>query len=77
MKKIELAKDIRNMIVEDIKKFYWEEREEHIGDLPAEILLDYILDNIGPHIYNQAIGDAYAFISEKAEDLFGLEKRFR
>ncbi len=77
MKKIELAKDIRKMLVEDIKKFYWEEREEHIGDLPAEILLDYILHNIGPHIYNQAINDAYTFMSEKVEDLFGLEKRFR
>lgn len=77
MRKIELAKDIKKLLIDDMKKFYWEEREEHLGDLPAEILLDFILDNIGPYIYNQAIGDAHAFMTEKAEDLFGLEKRFR
>lgn len=77
MGKIELAKDIRKMLVEDLKHYFLTEREERIGDLPAGLLLDFILDNIGPHIYNQAINDAYIFMSEKTEDLFGLEKRFR
>lgn len=77
MSKIELAKDIRKMLVKDIKNYFLTEREEEIGDLPAELLLDFILENIGPHIYNRAINDAYTFMSEKTEDLFALEKRPR
>ena len=34
-----------------------------------------MISNIGPYIYNQAIGDAYKLISERTEDLYGLEKR--
>jgi len=77
MSKIELAKDIRKTLVKDIKDYFLTEREEEIGDLPAELFLDFILKNIGPHIYNCAINDAHTFMSEKTEDLFALEKRVR
>ena len=73
--KVELKKEIRNNLVEEIKRFFWNERDEEISDLAADILLDFILNSVGPHIYNQAIGDAFAFMNEKVEDLFGLEKR--
>ena len=74
MKKIQLAKDDRNQAISDIKRYFLKEREEEIGDLSAGLLLDFISENIGPLYYNDAIKDAYAFITEKAEDLFGLEK---
>ncbi|HBS60582.1 MAG TPA: DUF2164 domain-containing protein [Firmicutes bacterium] len=77
MSKIELAKDIRKVLVEDIKNYFLTEREEEMGDLSAEFLLDFILETIGPHIYNRAINDAHTFMSEKTEDLFALEKPVR
>lgn len=77
MKKIELDKGVRKLLVEELKRYFWNERDEELNDLAADIMLDFILDKIGPHIYNKAIGDAHEFMSEKVEDLFGLEKRSR
>lgn len=75
--KIPLKTEVRKSLIEEIKRFFWSEKEEEISDLFADMLIDFILNNIGPHIYNKAIGDAYAFISEKADDLFELEKSLR
>jgi len=46
-------------------------------NLGAELLLDFILTNIGPHLYNKGIEDSYAYMSDRIEDLLGLEKRLR
>lgn len=50
------------------------ERDEEISALAAEIMLDFIINTIGTHIYNVAIGDAVAFMNQKVDDLFALEK---
>lgn len=77
MKKIELSKDDKRQATEEIKKYFLSEINEEIGNFSAELFLDFISKNIGPLYYNQAIKDAYSFMSEKVEDLFGLEKRPR
>ncbi|NLK52955.1 MAG: DUF2164 domain-containing protein [Syntrophomonadaceae bacterium] len=64
-------------MVADLKSYFFKERDVEISDLGAELLLDFILQNIGPYIYNQAINDAYACMYERIEDLLGLEKCFR
>lgn len=76
-KKIELPREIKDQALSDIKNYFSKEREEELGDLGAGLLLDFILENIGPVIYNQALKDSYSFMSEKLEDLFCLEKRSR
>lgn len=75
--KIPLKTEVRKSLIEEVKRFFWNEKEEEISDLFADMLVDFMLNNIGPHIYNQAIGDAYAFINEKVDDLFELEKSLR
>jgi uncharacterized protein (DUF2164 family) len=74
-KKIELPKEIKKQIVEDIKTYFYDEREEEIGDLGAGLLLDFIIEEIGPVLYNQGIRDAHSYLSERLEDLYGLEKQ--
>jgi uncharacterized protein (DUF2164 family) len=74
---IKLKKEVRKSIIDDIKVYFYKERNEEINDLGAELLLDFIIQNVGPHIYNHAINDAYTYMNEKIEDLIGLEKRFR
>jgi uncharacterized protein (DUF2164 family) len=59
----------------DIKEYFFEERDEQLSDFQAQNLLEFILNSIGPSIYNQAIADAHAVMSNNVEDLFGLEKR--
>jgi len=74
MKKIKLEKELKDQTVLQIKKYFLEERDEEIGDLSAALLMDFMIGQVGPAIYNQAIKDAHALVSKKIEDLYGLEK---
>lgn len=72
---IELSPDKKRQLIAEMQGFFLERRDEEIGGLFAELLLDFMLEKIGPGVYNQAIQDACAFMNEKVEDLYGLEKR--
>ena len=72
---IELSKERKQILIDSIKKFFTEERDEEISDFKAELYLDFILDNAGVYIYEQAIADAHDFMLEKTDELFTLEKR--
>jgi uncharacterized protein (DUF2164 family) len=74
MKAISLSEELKKQAVEEIKEYFIERRDEEIGQLAAELLLDFMMEKVGGIIYNQAIRDAQAFMSEKVEDLYGLEK---
>lgn len=77
MKDIELSKEIRQDLIENICEFFWNERAEQISDFQAATILDFVLSQIGPFIYNQAIADAHVLMTDRIEDLYGLEKRPR
>lgn len=62
----------RPTAVASIKRFFVEQLDEEIGDLKAMLILDYILAEHGPSIYNQALADARAFLEERAADIEGL-----
>jgi len=66
---IQLTKEKEKKLIESIKHYFEENIESEIGDLKAILLLDYIIKEIGPIIYNQAILDAQTFISDKVNDL--------
>ncbi|AIF49915.1 DUF2164 domain-containing protein [Pelosinus sp. UFO1] len=74
MTPINLSKELRKQALDEIKKYFLEKREEEIGQLAAELLLDVMIEKVGAAIYNQGIRDAHTFMSEKIEDLYGLEK---
>lgn len=75
MKELKLTPEQHKLAVEEIKFHFHSEREEEISDLAATLLLDFIMKNIGPFIYNQAIKDAHYLMGEKIDELFTLEKR--
>jgi len=62
----------RHQAIASIRRWFTENTDEEIGDLKAAICLDYILAEIGPTIYNQAMADARAFMEERAADLEGI-----
>lgn len=70
MTKIELSKEEKKMAVLKIREYFNNERDESIGDLQGELILDFIIENIGPHIYNQAISDMQKYMNEKVEDMY-------
>ena len=71
MKKMELEKQVRGGAVASMKRYFDENMPEPLGDLPAGLLLDFFLEEIGPAIYNQAIADAQARMSLRVADLNG------
>lgn len=77
MKNIELSKEVKQEQITGIKNFFLNERGEEISDFQASVVLEFVLREIGPHVYNQAIADAYALMSGRIEDLYQLEKRPR
>ena len=68
---IELPDETQKQIVLSIKRFFQETMEEDFGDLKANQVLEFCLEEIGPTIYNQAISDAHTYFQGKVEDLEG------
>lgn len=71
MTQIELIKPQRTAAIASLQRYFEEELSEPIGDLKAGLLLNYILEEIGPVIYNQAINDAQARLAARLADLNG------
>jgi len=68
---IELSKDVRERLIASVKQYFTEELDQDIGDLKSSLLLDFILKEIGPIIYNGAIADAQARMQEMVSELDG------
>jgi uncharacterized protein (DUF2164 family) len=71
MTTIELSKEARTEAVASLKRYAEENFDAPIGDLPAGLLLDFMLEEIGPAIYNKAIEDAQARLQSRIVDLSG------
>jgi len=66
---IKITKENNDRFIESIKHFFSETLDEDIGDLKATLFLDFCLKEICPSVYNHAIANAQAFMSEKISDL--------
>ncbi len=66
----ELTKQQRTDAIASMQR-YFEENLDPIGDMPAGLLLNFFLEEIGPVIYNQAIADAQTRLSQRVSDLNG------
>jgi uncharacterized protein (DUF2164 family) len=69
---IKVSPEARTQLLASIKRYAAESLDEQIGDLKAGLLLDYVLEEIGPTIYNQAIADAQAYFTGRVADLEGV-----
>lgn len=70
MNKIVLTKEQYNDAVEEIRRYFACEMEEPIGNLQGQLIIDFILEKIGLHIYNQAIIDMQKYMNEKVDDMY-------
>ena len=71
--KIELSKEQKAKVIEEIKSFFYNERDEEIGELSATLILDFIIEKLAPVFYNAGIKDALKYMQERVEDMYGLE----
>jgi uncharacterized protein (DUF2164 family) len=68
---IELSKEARADAIASIQQYFEHNIHEAIGDLPAGLLLNFFLEEIGPAIYNKAVADVQARLSVRVADLSG------
>jgi uncharacterized protein (DUF2164 family) len=69
---IAVSEDARKQAVAALREYCAEHMDEEVGELKASLLLDFILTELAPTIYNQAIADARAFFEERVADLPGV-----
>jgi len=67
---LELSQQQRAAAISSLQR-YFEENLDPIGVLPAGLLLNFFLEELGPVIYNQAISDAQTRLSQRVADLNG------
>lgn len=77
--RITFEKDEVAALTGQLRRYFRDELDHDLGQLPAEMLLDFISDQLGPAYYNRGLADARALIAVKAEDitdaLYALERQ--
>ena len=66
---ITLDKDAEDRLLSSVKRYFREELDQEIGDLKAKLLLRFILKEIGPCIYNRAVGDVHAHLRDVIDEV--------
>lgn len=66
---IELTKEAKEQAISSLQKYFEAEMEERLGNLGANALLKFILEEIGPSIYNRGVADAQARIQARVSEL--------
>ncbi len=54
---IEITKEKRKEVIASIQRYFEENMEEKIGNITAGALLDFLLEELGPIVYNKAVSD--------------------
>jgi len=79
MKKIAFEKAERAAIVGKIQRYFVDEMDGEIGSIPAEQLLNFFTETIGPFYYNQGLNDAQAVflrtMDNVGDEIYALEQR--
>lgn len=79
MKKIEFSREETKAIVGEIQDYFREELDQTIGDIPAEMLMRFFAERIGPYFYNRGLYDAQAILMQRIDELtdtiYSLEQK--
>ncbi|KTD88051.1 DUF2164 domain-containing protein [Paenibacillus etheri] len=78
MQPIKIQREHKLQITSSIQDYFDTELSSEIGQLASENLLDFMLKELTPYIYNQALADARKVIEQKMnsveEELYALEQ---
>lgn len=66
---IELKKEVRDELVLSIQRYFDANMDEEIGNIAAGGLLGFVLEEIGPVIYNKAVADVQERLQIRVADL--------
>lgn len=66
---IELSNDAKQQAIASIRRYVEENLDQDIGDLKADLLLEFFLKEIGPTVHNAAIEQAQTYLRDRLVDL--------
>ena len=66
---IALAKDTHQQAVASIERYFAHALGERIGNIAAAALLNFVLEEIGPSIYNRAVAEVQERLQARIADL--------
>lgn len=66
---IMLTSEEKKQMLEDIKYYFATERDEDLGIIASESILDFFMEILGKHIYNKALDDAKLWYGRRMEDV--------
>lgn len=72
-KKFKFTKEKEEYMINEIKRYFSEERDEELGDLASNLILKFIVESLGPEFYNQGLYDAQKYMLDRCEDLLSIE----
>lgn len=71
--KIKLPKEKKEEMISAIKTYFYNEREEELGDLASNMILDFIIEELGPEFYNQGVYDSYRYMNDRSDELLSIQ----
>ncbi|WP_352338461.1 DUF2164 domain-containing protein [Psychrobacter sp. 16-MNA-CIBAN-0192] len=75
---IKLSDDVETVVLDQLRDYMTTEFDVDIGNLPAKFLLDFIIETIGPHLYNQVVDDMEPWLYDRLtgilEDMHSFKK---
>ena len=66
---IEIPKEARKEAIASIERYFQENMEERIGNIAAGALLGFILEEIGPLVYNQAVAEVQERLQSRISEI--------
>lgn len=77
-KLIKLTPEAEEVVLDSLREYIQQEFDTDIGNLPARFLLDFIIETLGPHLYNQVVDDMEPWLYERftvlLEDMHSFKK---
>ena len=66
---IEIANETRQTLIASIQRYFQENMDEPIGNITAGALLGFVLEEIGPIVYNKAVADVQQRLQARVMEL--------
>lgn len=75
---IKLPREQKQQIIDTVQHYFATERDESLGSVAAEGIVDFFIEALGPHLYNQGVNDARRVVAERVaaveDELYALER---
>jgi len=66
---VEISLEERKALTRGIAAFFEEQFEQELSEFRAGMILDFFIKKLSPVVYNSAIEDARAFLTESLEEM--------